>query len=167
MLALDPLSVEDCRLLVGQALGLELVLQCPNPTSGAVHRRIHEDALRCHTLSYLGPETGGAVGLLEVAVDDGVDAGLQDVGHGLRGDAVGRGVLAELMDLLADGGQLLYRERGSQREGRPGASAGGGNLDEVRALLHELAYRGAALVGPGGLHSEVAQVSADNRHRPA
>ena len=58
---------------------------------------------------YVSPPSG--IGL--ASVDDRVDAGVQRVEHGLGVGAVGGGVLAELVRLVADGGQLV------DIEGRP------------------------------------------------
>ena len=44
----------------------------------------------------------GAVGLRVPTVNNGIDSGVQAVEHGLRVDAVGGGVLAKLVDLVAD-----------------------------------------------------------------
>ena len=96
------------------------------------------------------------------AVDDGVYAGVKRVDHTLGRRAVGRGVLAELVRLLADSGQLVHVEGRAQRVAGARAAAGGGYLDEVGSLLDQLARGGSALDGAGRLDAEVAEVSADD-----
>ena len=96
------------------------------------------------------------------AVDDGVDTGVEGVDHALRRGAVGGGVLAEPVGFFADCAQLLDVEGGPEGVAGAGAAAGGGDLDEVRALLDELSDGCAALVRAGGGGAEVAEVAADD-----
>ena len=153
------------------ALGLRQrirrVLQHADSRDGLPKRRVDEDAALGDALGDFGAIDVHAVRLFVDAVDDGVDAAVEGVDHALRRGAVGGGVDAELVGFGAYGGQLVDVERRARRMASPRAAAGGGYLDEVRALFDELANGGATFGRACRLYAEVAQMPADNRDRPA
>ena len=100
-------------LVFVQAPGLLLGLKCGDVDESAGQGRVHEDALAGRTLSDLGPEPVGPVGLLVDRVDNSVDPRLLGVGHALRRRAVGGGVPAELVGLVADSRKPLDGEPGA------------------------------------------------------
>ena len=77
------------------------------------------------------------------------------------------GVLAELVDLVADRGQFVDVERRPERMAGARAASGCRDLDKVGAFLDQLPDGSSALSGTRGLDSEVAQMAADDGNGPA
>ena len=143
------------------------VFEHADPRHALPERGVDEYALLGDALGDVGAVGVRAVGVFVDAVDDGVDSGVEGVGHALRGGAVRGGVLAEAVGFVADCAKFFNVEGRPERVAGAGAAAGGGNLDEVRALLDELADGCAALVHACCGGAEVAEVAAYDGDGPA
>ena len=100
-------------------------------------------------------------------MDDHVEPGVEAVLDGGVGDGVRGGQPLVTMGLVDDRSQLVRREGRQVRVRGPRAAARRHDLDEVGALLDELADRAPDTVGAVGLAAEVVEVAAGDRHRPA
>ena len=128
---------------------------------------VDEHALLGDALGDVGAISVRAIGVFVYAVDDGVDSGVEGVYHALRRGAVRGGVLAEPVRFVADCAKFFNVEGRSERVAGARAASCGGNLDEVRALLDELADGCAALVHACRRGAEVAEVAAYDGDGPA
>ena len=102
---------EDLFFPFSQALA-SLVFFGNDTVVGAalVEGHVDVDALLDDALGDVFAVLVGAVGLHVTGVDEGVYTCVEAVPHGLRVDAVGSYVLAELVGLLSDGGELVHVE---------------------------------------------------------
>src|SRR5690606_34419068 len=115
------------------------------PVAG-LDRRTEDDAALQNLLRDAVIKDPRPVRVDEVEVLDLVEPGVDRAGDRLGGEAVGGGLLADLMRLRHGGGHLLDAERGAAGVRPPRPSTAGHDLDEVRAVLEQAAGRRAHAV---------------------
>ena len=153
--------------LVRESIGFHFVFQHLDSHPCAGERRVQKHPSPGDAGGNLRTVRARSVRLFVDAVDDCVDARFQRVNHALRGRAVRGGVYPKLVRLVTYSRKLIHVERRAQSMGRSCAAARGCDLDEICALFDKLANAGPAFVRASGLDSEVTQMPANNRHRPA
>ena len=137
------------------------------PAAGDVKRGVDPHLVLGDMTGQLLVELLGAIGNGEPSVHDDVEAGIHHHAHGGVGAAVGGDQSVATVALVLDGPQLLHGEGGAERVGAQGAAASGHHLEEVGALLDELAGRMTDAVHAVGFRAHEPAVASRGGDGPA